>query len=66
MGILLLNDTSLTPHIGCLAVSDGHERRLGDGVVEQRHFVGELGEYWTGDEEASVERVTGSPLRQEI
>ena len=44
MKILLANDTALERHVGCLAVSDGHARLIGEAghEITERLFIGAL------------------------
>lgn len=50
MKIALFNDTGNFPHVGCLAVSNAHERLFADENIEiaYRFYVNELRELWCG------------------
>jgi hypothetical protein len=50
MKVMLLNDTSLSPHVGSLAISAALERliSLADAEITQRVYVTEQGELWRG------------------
>jgi hypothetical protein len=56
MDLLLLNETGVVPHIGCLAVANANARMLsGAGHrVKFRTFVTEYRELWNGDEASSI------------
>lgn len=62
--IALFNDTVSCPHVGCLAVSDAHNRMLAQASVSVLHrfFVHEHRTLWRGDAEASLAAVLSSPL----
>ncbi len=69
MNILLLNDTAVEPHVGCLAVSDAHARMLGAAghVVSNRYFLGELRGFSARDEAVGIQRVLhDNTLRAQI
>jgi hypothetical protein len=56
MKVMLLNDTSLSPHVGSLAVSAALERliSLADAEITQRVYVTEQGELWRGAAPVSI------------
>ncbi len=68
MKVAIFNDTSSYHHIGCLAVSDAHDRMLSEAgaTVEFRHFVNEFHDLWQGDEKATREFLANSLLAAEI
>lgn len=68
MKVAFFNDTSSYHHIGCLAVSDAHDRMLSEvgATVEFRHFVNEFHDLWQGDEKTTIEFLANSSLAAEI
>lgn len=64
MKVLLLNDTSLSPHVGSLAVSAVLDRliALAGGEITHRVYVTQGRELWQGSEAESVAAVKQSPL----
>ena len=62
--VALFNCTGAAPHVGCLAVTDAHDRMLAArGVrVLHRHGVGQLRDLWTGDRAGSLRAVAASPV----
>ena len=56
MKVMLLNGTSLSPHVGCLAVSAALERLISLAVTEitQRVYVTEQRELWRGTAADSI------------
>lgn len=64
----LFNDTGTTAHVGCLAVSDAHNRMLARNGVEvaYRFFVGQLAGMWRGDAAATMEHISRSFLHNVI
>ncbi len=50
MKIAIFNDTGNFPHVGCLAVSNAHEKMIADENIEvaYRFYVDELRELWCG------------------
>ena len=56
MKVMLLNDTSLSPHVGCLAVSAALERliSLAGTEITQRVYVTEQRELWRGTAADSI------------
>lgn len=68
MKVAIFNDTSSYHHIGCLAVSDAHDRMLSEvgAVVEYRHFVNEFHDLWQGDEKSTRDFLANGALAAEI
>jgi hypothetical protein len=69
MRILLLNETGIVPHLGCLAVADAHARMLGSmgHQVVRRRPLGDLTHLWRGDERASLDAaLSDESLRADI
>ncbi|AZV28307.1 hypothetical protein CT157_20575 [Pseudomonas syringae] len=68
MKVALFNDTSSYHHVGCLAVSDAHDRMLSEAgaTVEYRHFVNEFHNLWQGDEKSTRDFLANSTLAAEI
>jgi hypothetical protein len=64
MKVMLLNDTSLSPHVGSLAVSAvlDHLISRAGGEVTHRVYVTEFKELWRGSEAESVAAVEQSPI----
>lgn len=50
------NDTRHVCHVGCLAVTDAHDRMIREAgaVMIQRHYVGQGKEIWNGDENQAI------------
>jgi hypothetical protein len=66
--IALFNDTGNRSHVGCLAVSDAHNRMLAHEKMEvlYRFFVTQCRECWRGNVHDSVVYVLKSPLARKI
>ena len=64
MKIMLLNDTSLSPHVGSLAVSSALERLIKSAEMDIIHrvYVTECQELWKGSEAESIAAVESSPI----
>lgn len=65
---MLLNDTGIVPHVGCLAVSDAHARMLARAghTIADRRFVWSLPRCRSPDEAAAIDAVLASDLRPAI
>ncbi|MBS4085815.1 polysaccharide pyruvyl transferase family protein [Pseudomonas rustica] len=68
MKIAIFNDTSSYHHIGCLAVSNAHDRMIAEtgASIEYRHFVDEFQDLWQGDEPSTRDFIANSILADEI
>ncbi|MBJ6751574.1 polysaccharide pyruvyl transferase family protein [Geomonas anaerohicana] len=66
--VALFNDTGNFPHVGCLAVSQAHDKMLRKAGAEitHRHFVTELKDLWRGSVEASADAVRTSAVSREM
>lgn len=68
MNVAIFNDTSSYHHIGCLAVSDAHDRMLVEAGahVLYRHYVHELHDFWRGNEQATHDYIENSAIGAEV
>jgi hypothetical protein len=68
MKVALFNDTGNFHHVGCLAVTDAHDRMMAEHGAEVmfRHYVNELHDVWRGDRDTTREQLRRSPLVEEI
>ncbi|WLG88969.1 polysaccharide pyruvyl transferase family protein [Pseudomonas cucumis] len=68
MKVAIFNDTSSYHHIGCLAVSNSHDRMLAEAgaSIEYRHYVDEFHDLWRGDEKSTRDFLANSSLAAEI
>ena len=59
MNVFLVNDTSNVEHVGCLAVSDAHQRMIAQagGRTLFIHHVGQGEKLYKGDEEEAIQNV---------
>lgn len=66
--IAVFNDTGNFPHVGCLAVSQAHNKMLAKvgAQVVHRYFVDQLKELWRGDPDASRVAVQNSAVHTQL
>lgn len=66
--IALFNDTASSPHLGCLAVTDAHDRMLArSGIaILHRYFANYGRDLWVGSQEDSIAAVLASPLAGDL
>lgn len=66
--IILFNDTGLSHHVGCKAVSDSHNRMFREENIEvtYRYYVNELKELWKGNIDDTRRAIFDSDLINKI